>query len=302
MGVLHLGQIKQALEAAYLPHLNLRDAGQDHHKLSRAVAALAMADRSGLPVQTVAMSVTDHGQDNGIDGVVYAADRSTMIFVQSKWTDTSNGLSLGDVLKFIRGVEMLLIGDWSTFGGPIVSRRSEIEDILFQAGTKIELVLATTTTAVLSQPQIDALEKFCTNMNDSSDIAGYTYLNQARLHQSVASESGSQIDLTVNLRNWGSYREAGCVAYYGTASAQEIVGWYQAHGNLLFSRNIRGALTGTEVNESIVATAGSDPSRFWFLTTALPPSQSPSNKHRSSTKNPVTSHSPALAWSMVRRR
>lgn len=269
MGVLHLGQIKQALEAVYLPHLDLSDAGQDHHKLSRAVAALAMADRSGLPIETVARSVTDHAVDNGIDGVVYAADRSTMIFVQSKWTETANGLSLGDVLKFINGVQMVIISDWSTFGGPIASRRSEIDDILFQAGTKIELVLATTTTADLSQPQIDALEKFCANMNDASEIAGYTYLNQGRLHQSVASEAGSQIDLKVNLRNWGSYQEAGCVAYYGTASAQEVVGWYLAHGDLLFSRNIRGALAGTDVNESIVATAGSDPSRFWFFNNGI---------------------------------
>ncbi|MGY2087267.1 AIPR family protein [Nocardia gipuzkoensis] len=269
MGLLHLGQIKQTLENVYLPHIDLEGAEQEHHQLSRAVAALAMAGRSGLSVETVAKSVTDHVHDGGIDGVVYAADRSTMIFVQSKWTDTTNGLSLGDVLKFIRGVEKVLRNEWSPFGGPIVSRRAEIEDILFQPGTKIELVLATTTTASLSQPQVDALEQFCNDMNDASEIAGYTYMNQGRLHQSVASEAGSQIDLAVNLRNWGSYSEAGCVAYYGTVSAQEVVTWYQAHGDLLFSRNIRGALTGSEVNDSIVATAGSDPSRFWFFNNGI---------------------------------
>ena len=56
-----------------------------------------------------------------------------------------------------------------------------------------------------------------------------------------------------------------CVAYYGTASAQEVVKWYQDHGELLFSRNIRGALVGTDVNDGIIITAREDPSRFWFF-------------------------------------
>ncbi len=192
-----------------------------------------------------------------------------MVFVQSKWSETDKGLSSGDVLKFVHGVEQLMNIDWSGFGGPIVARKSEIEDILFQPGTRVELVLATTSTADLAVEQVEILEKFCGKMNDSSDLASYLYLNQGRLHQSVVSRAGSQIDLSVNLRNWGSYREAGCVAYYGTASAQEVVGWHRSFGDLLFSRNIRGALAGTEVNSSIAQTAGSDPARFWFFNNGI---------------------------------
>ena len=55
------------------------------------------------------------------------------------------------------------------------------------------------------------------------------------------------------------------MAYYRTASAQEVVKWYQDHGELLFSRNIRGALVGTDVNDGIITTAREDPSRFWFF-------------------------------------
>ena len=55
------------------------------------------------------------------------------------------------------------------------------------------------------------------------------------------------------------------MAYYGTASAQEVVKWYQDHGELLFSRNIRGALVGTDVNDGIITTAREDLSRFWFF-------------------------------------
>jgi hypothetical protein len=267
---LHVAQIRRHLEDTFIPHLDLAGANQEHHRLSRAVAALALAERSGLQEKTASASITDHALDGGIDGVAYAADRSTLVFVQSKWTGTANtGVELGDVLKFVEGVRNIVLNNWSGFGGPLLDRRTEIEDILFQTGTKVELVVATTGTADLGDQQKSALKSFCEQMNDSTEIAGYVFLNQERIYSSVASSRNAQIDLSVNLRNWGSYQEAGCVAYYGTASAQEVVQWYQAHGDLLFSRNIRGALVGTDVNDAMIATGREDPSRFWFFNNGI---------------------------------
>jgi hypothetical protein len=267
---LHLGQIKRHLEEEYLPHMNLAGASQTHHKLSRAVAALALAERTGLPASTAGASVTDDPGDGGIDGVAYAADRATLVIVQSKWTgDANSGVELGDVLKFVDGVRHLVSNDWSDFEGPIKNRRAEIEDILFQTGTKLELVVATTGTSELASPQKSALDQFCVQMNDATEIANFVYLNQERLYAMIASTGNAQIDLSINLRNWGSYQEAGCVSYYGTASAQEVVKWYQDHGDLLFSRNIRGALVDTDVNDGIVITAREDPSRFWFFNNGI---------------------------------
>jgi len=192
------------------------------------------------------------------------------VLVQSKWTGNANsGVELGDVLKFVDGVRHLVNNDWTAFGGPLKNRRAEIEDILFQTGTKLELVVATAGTAELALPQKCALDEFCVQMNDSTEIANFVYLNQERLYAMIASTRDAQIDLSINLRNWGSYQEAGCVSYYGTASAQEVVKWYQDHGDLLFSRNIRGALVGTDVNDGIVITARDDPSRFWFFNNGI---------------------------------
>jgi len=267
---LHLGQIRRQLEETYLPYVDQTGADQEEHRLSRAIAALALSERTGLPPTTVGRSVTDHTLDGGIDGVAYAADRATLVLTQSKWTGSANtGVALGDVLKFIDGVRRLVRNDWSAFGGPIKERRAEIEDILFQTGTKLELVVVTSGTSQLASPQKRALHDFCDQMNDSTEIANSIYLNQERLYTMIASARNAQIDLSVNLRYWGSYQEAGCSAYYGTASAQEIVTWYQEHGDLLFSRNIRGALADTEVNEGIITTAGNDPSRFWFFNNGI---------------------------------
>ncbi|MFI6576460.1 AIPR family protein [Nocardiopsis sp. NPDC050513] len=270
MSGLHLAQIQRYLEERFFPHLDFSGAQQEHHKLSRAVAALTLSERTGLPDRTAGLSVTDHSKDGGIDGIAYAADRSTLVIVQSKWTGSANsGIELGDVLKFIDGVRLLVNNDWSGFGGPIVDRRSEIEDILFHPGTRLELILATTGTHDLEEQQKSALDNFCGQMNDATEIANWTYLNQERVYSSIASLGNAQIDLDVNLRNWGIYQEGHYVAYYGTASAQEVVKWYQDHGNLLFSRNIRGALSGTDINEAITSTAQEDPSRFWFFSNGI---------------------------------
>jgi AIPR protein len=270
MSDLHLGQIQRHLEEHYLAHVDVVGTGQAHHRLSRAIAALALAERTGLSERTAGKSVTDHTLDQGIDGVAYAADRATLVLVQSKWTGTANtGVDSGDVLKFIQGVRELVGNRWDNFGGPIKERRAEIEDILFQPGTRLELVVATSCTHELATPQKSALEVFCGEMNDSTEIANFVYLNQERLYSCIASSRSAQIDLSVNLRNWGSYQEAGCVAYYGTASAQEVVKWYQDHGDLLFSRNIRGALVGTDVNEAIMSTAREDSARFWFFNNGI---------------------------------
>lgn len=266
MSQLHLRQIKRHLEDSYLPYVDQTGADQEHHRLSRAIAALALSERTGLPPTTVSASVTDHSKDGGIDGVAYAADRAALVFVQSKWTEAANtGVSQGDVMKFVGGVRRVVNGDWSGFEGPIQDRHAEIEDILEQTGTKIEIVVVTSGTWELADEPKRELEDFCAQMNDSTEIATYVYLNQERLYAMLTATRAAQIDLSVNLRNWGSYQEAGCVAYYGTASAQEIVKWYHDHGELLFSRNIRGALVGTDVNDGIIATAREDPSRFWFF-------------------------------------
>ena len=122
MSQLHLRQIKRHLEDSYLPHVNQTGASEEHHRFSRAIAALALSERTGLPATTASASVTDHGKDGGVrNGVpAYAADRAALVFVQSKWTEAANtGISQGDVMKFVGGVRRVVNGDWSGFGGPI---------------------------------------------------------------------------------------------------------------------------------------------------------------------------------------
>jgi len=168
------------------------------HEVTRAIAALALSERTGLPPTTASASVTDHPKDGGIDGVAYAADRAALVFVQSKWTEGANtGISQGDVMKFVGGVRRVVNGDWSGFGGPILDRHAEIEDILEQTGTKIEIVVVTSGTWDLADEPKRELEEFCSQMNDSTEIASYVYLNQERLYAMLTATRAAQIDLSV---------------------------------------------------------------------------------------------------------
>ena len=66
--------------------------------------------------------------------------------------------------------------------GAIQDRHAEIEDILYQTGTKIEIVVVTSGTWDLADEPRRELEDFCAQMNDSTEIASYVYLNQERLY------------------------------------------------------------------------------------------------------------------------
>ncbi|MCG4788019.1 AIPR family protein, partial [Roseburia faecis] len=54
-------------------------------------------------------------------------------------------------------------------------------------------------------------------------------------------------------------------AFYGQISGDQVVDWWRAHGTKLFSKNIRNILGSTEVNESIKATAITNPELFWYF-------------------------------------
>jgi hypothetical protein len=61
--------------------------------------------------------------------------------------------------------------------------------------------VATSGTWDLAEEPKREREEFCSQMNDSTDIASYVYLNQERLYAMLTATRAAQIDLSVNLRN-----------------------------------------------------------------------------------------------------
>jgi hypothetical protein len=77
-------------------HIDLADApdsGAEREKcfLTRALAAFAVAQLTGIVPAEAAKTVTDGSNDNGIDAIHYDVATKTMYVVQAKWHGDGNG-------------------------------------------------------------------------------------------------------------------------------------------------------------------------------------------------------------------
>ena len=80
-------RIKKELSTKYIPYLDVTGIKDEVHRLSRATAAIGIAMQSGVDPEAACRDVTDHGKDQGIDGVSIYANGSKLLLVQSKFTE-----------------------------------------------------------------------------------------------------------------------------------------------------------------------------------------------------------------------
>ncbi len=261
-------RIKKELTNKFVPLLDLSGAIDEAHKLSRATAALGMVMQSGVDPHAACLDVTDHGKDQGIDGVCIYANGSKLLLVQSKFTEGNGGIDLGSVTKFTRGVRKIAMADWAGFGGPILKRQKEIEDTITNYGLEIQLVLVTTSDAVLSVEATDALNEMCTEMGGPGQIT-WQYLDRNAMDAYFNSVHDSAVDLEVAMLDWGQHSVDGLTSYFGTLTAESVIEWNKHFGNLLFAKNIRSGLGSNDVNDRIAESARTEPERFWFFNNGI---------------------------------
>jgi hypothetical protein len=97
MSVIHVGHIKNNIEARFGNLVDLADVAtaqaeqKDSSRLTRSLAAFALAELGSLDDIAAAQAVTDGTGDNGIDAVYYDAAEKNCFLVQSKWISSGNG-------------------------------------------------------------------------------------------------------------------------------------------------------------------------------------------------------------------
>ncbi|MBP7568665.1 MAG: AIPR family protein, partial [Acidobacteria bacterium] len=79
---------------------------------------------------------------------------------------------------------------------------------------------------------------------------------------------GDPIFLDVMIGEWG-HMEIPFEAYYGQVNASDIAKWFDAHGDRLFSRNLRKLIQTSDVNKSIAESARQHPTQFWYLNNGI---------------------------------
>ncbi len=238
--------------------------------LTRALTALAISKLSEVKLESLASSVTDGANDGGVDGIYFDPNERTLYLIQSKWHSDGNGsIELGDALKFLDGVSKVLNNELGGFNGRISARQGDIQSALYDANAKFVIVVAHTGQQSLAKPVSDALNNFVASQNDTSELMSLCVLTQSELHKAVsAGVAGTPIALEVHLTNWGQIRDPH-IAFYGQVCAADVAQWMTDHGSRLFSSNIRQVLSGSPVNEDIVATLKERPLDFWYLNNGI---------------------------------
>lgn len=273
MGDLHVAQIKRRLKDTTYPHIDVSDLGAhsaehiEQAQLTRALAAFVLTKVAGLSDEDAAASVTDGSDDNGIDAIAYVDSESPRLYVvQSKWSDTgTRAASMEDMIKFQKGLADLVSMNWERFNGKVKDRAAELDDILLNTNLRIEVIFASMGTPAVADNVRGHMDDYFATLNVPTEVATFSYANQGFIYKLLVDENqSSQIDLTVELSDWGRM-EGPPEAVYGHVSGTEVAGWLRDHGDFLLSRNVRVVLPNSEVNNSVLETVLDSPENFWYF-------------------------------------
>jgi hypothetical protein len=276
MSAIHLRQIRNKLEQDYLETVDVSDlAGRsvgdvEAAKLSRALAALAISERLGMPVASATASVTDGFHDNGLDAVGIDQDAQTVVVVQSKWDGGGRSApAIGDLQKFAQGFRDLTNARFDRFNEKVRARESEITAALDNTDVRFEIVVVHTGTSPLSDQANRIFDDLLAQINDVSEIATLTVLSQSEVHEFVRrGVVGQPPDLEVTLHEWGRVDEP-FDAVYGQVAVSDVAEWWAGHSSVLFGENLRMFLPDSTVNEAIIQTLVERPEHFWYFNNGI---------------------------------
>lgn len=284
MSTLHIEQIKAKIEELFTGKVDISDikdtdSEREAKILTRYLAAYAIYYLSGCSELDAGMSVTDSGNDGGIDAIYYSVQFKKLFIVQSKWRKKGNGeVKKEDILKFHEGINNLFDLEFDNFNKKIQNKSSDIELAITNPETKFEIIIIDTCEKEeLTSENTKFLSLFISKMNENGDmdadpIVNFERLNQGKVHKSLLKQRDN-IEIRIGLMNWGVFsienHETKCKAYYGSVSASEIASWWEKFGDRLFDNNIRKALGKTDVNNEIERTLQEHPDMFWFFNNGI---------------------------------
>jgi len=275
VSVIHVGHIRNSLLARFGALVDLSDVTSvppeqlETFRLTRSLAAFAVAELGGVDDAPAAQTITDGPQDSGIDAVYFDPVEHTCFLVQAKWINSGNGsIELGEALKFIQGVRDLLEAKFDQFNAKLRRHQEKVFSALSDTSAKFTLVLVYTGEQPVSADVLKPFEDLLGEMNSPTEMVSLEVLNQARLHSIVATGAvGEAVDLEIMLHQWGLVKEP-YVAYYGQVAVLDIAAW-GTYGVRLTSKNLRQFKGLTEINESIGKTLSASPEKFWYFNNGI---------------------------------
>lgn len=126
-------------------YANRQDWTEERHdtdRLSRSLAAYAVARLADTTDEVAADSVIDGPDDGGIDAVHFDRANNRLLVVQAKFKRTGTSPNVDEINKTLAGVDDLLARDFTQFNARFQQRLEEIEDALDTPGVHVHVVVA----------------------------------------------------------------------------------------------------------------------------------------------------------------
>jgi hypothetical protein len=238
---------------------------------TRALAALALISESGTTPDTAASSISDSGNDDGIDAILVDNARDIVYFVQSKWRSSTNkGVELSDFTRFRDGVTAILSLNWTIDNASLHRFRDQLDEALKNIDTQVVMVLAHTSEQPIAQNIRSKIDEFLASQNNiEPDFLQFKEFGLAQATQAARFQARPEnISVNVLLEHWGIIREP-YEAIYGSIAALDVVRWHEEHSIRLFAENLRYTIEKSAVNDGIMNTAEHYPEHFWYFNNGI---------------------------------
>ncbi len=263
-------QIIEVLKQDYFPMIpelerNWTPEQHDKNRLSRSLAAFAIANLADLTPSQAAHSIINGGDDNGIDAVYFDRVNNRLWLVQAKAGKAPN---MGDNKKFCDGIRDLVHKRFQKFNSSFSRLQHDVEDALDRNGVKIvgcNIYLDDS----LGTHVVNDLNQLKDELNQFDSRFEWRDLNFENIYRWLtAKQENAPIEVKLTLEKWHCL-EHKLRAFYGLVNAAELADLYKQHNKLLFERNIRYYLGTQDVNEAIAQTVKEQPLELFYLNNGL---------------------------------
>jgi len=248
-----------------IPQLQVNWSADQHDKnrLSRSLAAFAIAQLGDVSSAQAANAVVDGGNDNGVDAVLFDRADNRLWLVQSK---AGAAPDLGECKKFTGGIRDLFAGRFDKFNAAFGRLQPDIEEALATDGLKVVGCVAHHGEQIGPHATSD-FSDLARELNQFVDRFEWRDLSVTTIYGWLTAEHAvNSVDVELTLENWygvdGPRR-----AFYGLVSASELAALYRTHGKALLQKNIRYYLGVQSVNSAIATTVHERPADFFYLNT-----------------------------------
>jgi hypothetical protein len=263
-------QIIEVLKQDYfpmIPQLQQNWTAQQHEKnrLSRSLAAFAIANLADVAPAQAANSIINGENDNGIDAVYFDRIQNFLWLVQAK---AGNAPNMGDNKKFCDGIRDLVDRRFQKFNEGFSRLQQDIEDALDANRLKI-VGCNVYLDGSLGSHLVNDLNQLKEELNRFDQRFEWRDLNISHTYGWLTAQQAiASIDVVLTLEKWHCLDQPRR-AFYGLVKASELATLYQKHNKSLFEQNIRYYLGTQDVNLAIAETVKEQPSELFYLNNGL---------------------------------